>query len=239
MTQPNQNFRKAKRRLNRKHNRAFAFQQPVNGAKPPADRVRHMNSRDIMAATKPQSDEVFTDEAAAREHFGESLCADPACQIDMTDVRGMENQLRQYHEEDTVLHRKIRSMEADHATALRREEEAGYAKGLVDSRAEVERGHIIDAAMKTIKAHEARIRELEGELAECRSERQREHDLRVTIAGELESFKIRYQDEVNARVDVENDRDTLRTGFVSELRKAKAELATARIAVLALRGDER
>ena len=54
MTQPNQNFRKAKRRLNRKHNRALAFQQPVNGAKPPADRVRHMNSRDIMADTKPQ-----------------------------------------------------------------------------------------------------------------------------------------------------------------------------------------
>ena len=66
-----------------------------------------------------------------------------------------------------------------------------------------------------------------------RNSRQREHDLRVTIAGELESFKIRYQDEVNARVDAKNERDTLRTGYVAELRKAKAELATARIAALA------
>ncbi len=68
----------------------------------------------------------------------------------------------------------------------------------------------------------ARLREIEAELAECRNSRQREHDLRVALAGELESFKIRYQDEVNARVEAENDRDTLRTGFVGELRKAKA-----------------
>jgi len=72
-----------------------------------------------------------------------------------------------------------------------------------------------------------------AELTECRNSRQREHDLRVTIAGELESFKVRYQDEVRARVDAENERDTLRTGYVAELRKAKAELATARIAALA------
>jgi len=88
-------------------------------------------------------------------------------------------------------------------------------------------------------AAEARILALENELAECRNSRQREHDLRVTLAGELESFKIRYQDEVNARVDVENDRDALRTGYVSELRKAKAELATARIAALARSPSEK
>jgi hypothetical protein len=69
-----------------------------------------------------------------------------------------------------------------------------------------------------------------AELAECRNNRQREHDLRVTIAGELESFKIRYQDEVNARVNAENELDAVRSGFVAELRKAKAALATARIA---------
>ena len=87
---------------------------------------------------------------------------------------------------------------------------------------------------------------LAAELAECRNSRQREHDLRVTIAGELESFagelesfKIRYQDEVNARVNAENELDAVRSGFVAELRKAKAALATARIAALALRGDER
>ena len=83
-------------------------------------------------------------------------------------------------------------------------------------------------------AAEARILALENELAECRDSRQREHDLRVTMAGELESFKIRYQDEVNARVDAENDRDALRTGYVSELRKAKADLqSTAEARILA------
>ena len=79
-------------------------------------------------------DEVFTDSAAAEEHFGASMCDDPACQIDMTDVRAMENQLRQYRNEDTELHRQIHSMQADHAVALRREEENGYAKGLRDLR---------------------------------------------------------------------------------------------------------
>ena len=67
-----------------------------------------------------------------------------------------------------------------------------------------------------------------AELAECRNSRQREHDLRVTMAGELESFKIRYQDEVNARVNAEDELDAVRSGFVAELRKAKAALATAR-----------
>jgi len=80
---------------------------------------------------------------------------------------------------------------------------------------------------------------LASELAECRNSRQREHDSRVAMAGELESFKIRYQDEVNARVNAENELDAVRAGFVAELRKAKAALATARIAALALRGDER
>jgi hypothetical protein len=92
---------------------------------------------------------------------------------------------------------------------------------------------------REVAERDARIRELEGQLAECRNSRQREHDLRVTLAGELESFKIRYQDEVNARVNAEDELDTVRSGFVAELRKAKAALATARIAALALRGDER
>lgn len=61
------------------------------------------------------------------------MCDDPACQIDMTDVRAMENQLRQYREEDTVLHREIHRMQADHAVALQREEEKGYARGLNDA----------------------------------------------------------------------------------------------------------
>ncbi len=85
---------------------------------------------------------------------------------------------------------------------------------------------------KMTVAAKGRIRELETELAECRNSRQREHDLRVTLAGELESFKIRYQDEVNARVNAEDELDTVRSGFVAELRKAKAALAETRMAFL-------
>jgi len=40
---------------------------------------------------------------------------------------------RRYREEDTDLHRELRRMESDHATALRREEEKGYARGLRDA----------------------------------------------------------------------------------------------------------
>jgi hypothetical protein len=38
--------------------------------------------------------------------------------------------------EDTELHREIYRLKADHATALRREEEKGYARGLRDARQE-------------------------------------------------------------------------------------------------------
>lgn len=78
-------------------------------------------------------DEVFTDAALAEEHFGVSMCDDPACQIDMTDVRAMENQLRQYRNEDTYLHREVHRLQAEHAVALRREEEKGYERGLRDA----------------------------------------------------------------------------------------------------------
>jgi hypothetical protein len=71
------------------------------------------------------------------------------------------------------------------------------------------------------KKWEADLAAVRVELAECRISRQREHDLRVTIAGELESFKIRYQDEVNTRVNAENELDTVHSGFVAELRKAE------------------
>jgi hypothetical protein len=53
VSQPNQNFRKAKRRLSRKHNRVFAFQQPAHGAKPPPDTVHYWTSAQLMAATQP------------------------------------------------------------------------------------------------------------------------------------------------------------------------------------------
>jgi len=70
---------------------------------------------------------------AARLHFGASIHDQPKCQISAYRLRAMETELRRYREEDTDLHRQIARMQADHAIALRRAEEKGYARGLKDS----------------------------------------------------------------------------------------------------------
>ncbi|MDE4922682.1 hypothetical protein [Cupriavidus metallidurans] len=75
-------------------------------------------------------DEKFDDHAAAAEHFGTSMAQEPACQIDITTYREMESLVRQHVEEDTDLHREIARLQCEHATALIREEEKGYARGL-------------------------------------------------------------------------------------------------------------
>jgi hypothetical protein len=79
-------------------------------------------------------DEIFTDFAEAEMHFGRSCMSNPVCIITAVELRDMENQLNRYREEDTQLHRELRQMESNHATALRREEEKGYARGLQDAR---------------------------------------------------------------------------------------------------------
>lgn len=70
---------------------------------------------------------------AARLHFGASIHDEPKCQISARRLRDMEGQLRRYREEDTDLHREIARLQSDHAIALRREEEKGYARGLRDA----------------------------------------------------------------------------------------------------------
>lgn len=69
----------------------------------------------------------------ARRHFGASIHDEPKCQISARRLRDMEGQLRRYREEDTDLHREIARLQSDHAIALRREEEKGYARGLRDA----------------------------------------------------------------------------------------------------------
>jgi hypothetical protein len=73
---------------------------------------------------------------AARLHFGKSIRDDPICQISARQLRIMEEELARYRAEDTELHREIAKMRADHITALRREEEKGYARGLRDAEVE-------------------------------------------------------------------------------------------------------
>ncbi|WP_432263312.1 hypothetical protein [Cupriavidus sp. TMH.W2] len=79
-------------------------------------------------------DETFTDRAAAAEHFGTSLMQEPGCQIDLAKFREMEELVRRSSAEDTDLHREIARLRCEHATALRREEENGYARGLRDAK---------------------------------------------------------------------------------------------------------
>jgi hypothetical protein len=76
----------------------------------------------------------------AREHFGATPDYTPGCLEKLTagerglvgQVRALEAELARYREEDTDLHREIRSLETDHALALRREEEKGYARAVRD-----------------------------------------------------------------------------------------------------------
>jgi len=90
--------------------------------------------------------ETFTHENVARAHFGATPDAGPGCLLRMQPgerpllrrIRYLEKELsklrHQVCDEDTELHRVIHGMEADHAVALRREEEKGYARGLSDAR---------------------------------------------------------------------------------------------------------
>lgn len=79
--------------------------------------------------------ECFEDRRAAAEHFGTALSHQPACEIDIAEYRAMEARMEAYNEEDSELHRAIRRLEREHRTALMRDEEKGYARGLKDAHA--------------------------------------------------------------------------------------------------------
>lgn len=85
--------------------------------------------------------EAFTkaQQRHARDHFGLDCSATPVCLMRepgeyhvLRALRDAQAELEAYRAEDTELHRALHSMAADHATALRREEERGYEKGLRD-----------------------------------------------------------------------------------------------------------
>lgn len=89
-------------------------------------------------------DATFTKEQRrwAREHFGRDEGEEPVCLIRtagedalLAAYRNAQDELATYHAEDSDTMRIIYSMRADHAVALRREEERGYEKGLADGRA--------------------------------------------------------------------------------------------------------
>lgn len=80
----------------------------------------------------------------AAEHFGRTQDAEPVCLIRtagesalLTALRNAEDQLAGYRVDDSDLMRAMYSMQADHAQALRREEERGYNKGVQDMRDQI------------------------------------------------------------------------------------------------------
>lgn len=79
----------------------------------------------------------------AGEHFGRSECDTPVCLMRvpgeeslLTALRNAQAELDCRRAEDTDLMRAMWAMQSDHATALRREEDRGYEKGLRDARQE-------------------------------------------------------------------------------------------------------
>lgn len=84
----------------------------------------------------------------ARQHFGRTPDDTPVCKMRVPGeyhllraLRAAEEQLRGYRAEDSDMHRAMSAMQADHATALRREEELGYARGVRDRTAEFKNFH--------------------------------------------------------------------------------------------------
>lgn len=77
---------------------------------------------------------TFAGQQKARHHFGDCPIEQPACQIDARAFRSMQDMVHRYQAEDTELHREIYKLKAEHYSALQREEEKGYARGLVDGR---------------------------------------------------------------------------------------------------------
>ena len=77
---------------------------------------------------------TFAGQQAALHHFGDHPIEDPACLINAKQFRAMQDRCKSYENEDTALHREIARLQVEHAQALRREEEKGYARGLRDAK---------------------------------------------------------------------------------------------------------
>jgi hypothetical protein len=84
-------------------------------------------------------DDVFTREQDAAEHFGGTMGALAACQIKghehflVREIRELERQVAMWVDERVPVLLALEAMRTEHADALRREEEIGYARGLRDA----------------------------------------------------------------------------------------------------------
>ncbi len=103
-------------------------------------------------------DEHFTDAESASIHFGAHEIQRPACLIDAAEYRSMEERVRVCANEDSELHRQLRRQASNHKLELQRAEERGYAKGLADSRAPIDRDELPEFA-RTVIAKLVRFRD--------------------------------------------------------------------------------
>lgn len=84
--------------------------------------------------------DVFTEREDAAHHFGLDTLDEPGCKLNELEggilalYREAQVELAKYREEDNAAFREFYSLGADHSTALRREEEKGYERGLRDGR---------------------------------------------------------------------------------------------------------
>lgn len=92
-------------------------------------------------------DEVFADRNSARLHFGSTPSEEPGCIRQVSDgdlgllraLRKAEAELARYRVEDSDKDREISRLIADHAAALRQEEERGYGRGVREGMSEAMR----------------------------------------------------------------------------------------------------
>lgn len=76
----------------------------------------------------------------ARDHFGYTIDAEPACKIARKDrplvhhIRELEAQLQSYQHEDTDKDRAYYALVAKHAVELRDAEQRGFDRGVADMR---------------------------------------------------------------------------------------------------------
>jgi hypothetical protein len=83
--------------------------------------------------------EICQTKEEATLHFGKSEIQEPICKVDQAKYRELEALVARYANEDSDVDREFHAMQCRQSTALRREEEKGYAKGLADGFAEAKK----------------------------------------------------------------------------------------------------
>lgn len=79
--------------------------------------------------------DVFTDEAEAREHFGDTMDDEPICQVTAERYRAVERELDMYRNESDATSKTFYDIGHRAAVAEREAEQKGYDRGIADAKA--------------------------------------------------------------------------------------------------------